>query len=99
MCEVALLNGVGLEKALDINIRYDGNAAILPVRVAEWLGVTHRDEMSGDRRAYAPRVLFQGEWEDLTSLNDRKLLSFNQIADAIEASWLTHKGEETGSGE
>ena len=53
---------------------YDGESGELPVAVFEWLGLERDPLLIGEKRA-----IF---------LNDDDGLSFNEIADAIEATYL-----------
>lgn len=68
----------------------DYEDAVLPESVGRWLGVDG-DNIAVDARFVehgAPRSSFV-----LTELNDVRRLSFSQIADAIEATYLTEAGD------
>lgn len=94
-CEVAIRNGLALEvKPGDIDcdcdlhqnmeeiISYNGDATVLPEAVKEWLGLERSN----------PSVEYDGDYsENLATLNDSGLKDFAQLADIIEANYLTEK--------
>lgn len=85
-CEVAIREGVQVERTIcDCNVegccrstRYDGGDAWLPKSVQKWLGVDNGD---------IP-IFYEDELLSAADLNDNRALSFEQIADAIEATYL-----------
>jgi hypothetical protein len=96
MCEVAIRNGVQLEITEGEGARrYDGVEGLLPVRVAQWLELGGKElgmDLSDDplARLVSPLVSSSAGQQamELSSLNDTFEWTFNEIADAIEASWL-----------
>lgn len=89
-CELALGDGVKVVKTLvepspyADHYAYDGKATFLPTSVQEWLGIIAED----------PSVLFtdpESETEvtwGLVGINDGLGASFDQIADALERTYL-----------
>ncbi len=79
LCDLAVKNGVEVEVTHDqcAFVRYDGDTALPPPSVNKWAGV----------RAQTLRVRTDGTPSriSLTYANDARALSFNQIADLIEA--------------
>lgn len=57
---------------------YDGDTAILPPSVRDWLGLDERD----------PHATYAGESYKLSRLNDDGGFNFADIADIIERSYL-----------
>lgn len=53
--------------------------------VVDWLGLTDED----DKDSRVLHVHYEGEYRELASLNDSEGLSFAEIADLIEAEWLS----------
>jgi len=77
LCELALEKGIVTRSKEPLGIfRYDQARYILPVAVAKWAGIEA-----------VPRLSNAGS---LTTLNDRLLYDFNQIADVIEEEWLNN---------
>lgn len=54
--------------------QYDESAGELPMRVQQWAGLTEGN----------PTVLYRGDTETLSTLNDLRGQNFEQIADVIE---------------
>lgn len=87
-CELAVKDGipVKVEDLPDRNSEgikgtcrhYDGNDAVLPPAVRDWLGLEARD----------PYADYNGERHKLSKLNDDGGFNFNDIADIIERSYL-----------
>ena len=78
-CEIAIDHG------LDIDVRqtpdkvfYDGNSLWLPASVAGWLGIPEEAV-----------VVWRDSQYSLANLNDGVRLSFGEIADIIEETYLT----------
>lgn len=83
-CEVAIANGVALEKETRPSglVSYSGTGWFLPAAVMEWLGVSHHNPLLGAYRA--------SEW------NDTEGLSFRGIAALIREEYGL---EEASDGE
>lgn len=64
---------------------FDGSDAVLPESVQQWLGLTE-----GHPGVLSDRTYSDGELvpEGLAVLNDDRGWDFDQIADAIERTWL-----------
>ena len=75
LCEIALLNGLTLDKRIRDNSRvdYDDAYGFIPYAVQEWIGLK---STNGD-------LCTDEKYETLTILND-KGLTFTQMADVIE---------------
>jgi hypothetical protein len=83
-CEAAIKDGLELRSYVSESGQksFDGCLSYLPVLVQEWLGVDDPNPWLGECRA-AP-------------MNDNLRWNFDQIADAIEATYLCHLNEKTG---
>lgn len=81
-CEIAAKNGAELEIRNDGDFRYyDDHETDLPPSVFAWLGLGP-DEDTLDVRTKA------SEYTDVITLNDQLEWSFEDIADAIEESYV-----------
>lgn len=79
-CEVAIAGGLSIEKTLGENrVRYDGTGAMLPQSVRNWFGFYTND---------VPVKYAEGE-STCVGLNDASRLSFAEIADVVEATYLS----------
>ena len=65
---------------------FKGSAAVLPVEVEDWLGISSHNPMLFDS---------DNEYHSATDLNDSFGYTFDQIADAIERTYA--KNTEAGS--
>jgi hypothetical protein len=102
-CEVAIANGVVLQSELvssapESFTRYhwDGGktASYLPAPVVQWLGI---DEREGPDTPVNPKLLHEkGNLIGATTLNDSYSLTFSQIADAFEKTYLPEDAENAG---
>ncbi len=86
-CEVAIANGVGIEKkkgplseALSI-VYYGEDSSSLPTEVQRWLGL--RSQNGGFYTEYTDKDGYK--ISGLTGANDEMRYTFTQIADLIEA--------------
>lgn len=87
-CEVALEAGVALEHQVLGSYHYfsGGNTGVLPAAVARWLGVLTTNPL-----LRVPPHLVKagmGDPETAISLNDQRKFTFEQIAEAIEYTFL-----------
>ena len=84
-CEVAISNGLELSRNSDeTTVTYGGHEEDqhLPIEVQQWLGLSGMDPE-------VTRETANGfESTELTACNDTHLMSFSDIADAIEATYL-----------
>lgn len=88
-CEVAIRDGAEVNKSVcdcgseecHKSTRYDNGDAWLPKSVQDWLGVDGKD---------VP-IKYEDDMCSASDLNDNHALTFEQIADAIEAHYLTEK--------
>ncbi len=80
-CVVAMKGGLELELGTSYanRVTYDGHAGGMPGKVREWFG--------GDP-AITITAIYNGEQHSLADLNDVYSLSFNQIADCLEETYL-----------
>lgn len=89
LCELAEAEGV-TESAYDAEEgawTYDGEAAYLPPRVAEWAGLPLVEGYPEVGRNWSlPRVMTPLGEETLVALNDDLRWNFAQIADAIDGA-------------
>lgn len=78
LCELAIKDGIPIEKYRGNNVFYfDNQLKILPDSVAEWAGLNSFSGML---------YKFLDEGSSLADLNDRGV-SFSQIAGVIEGQW------------
>lgn len=82
-CEVAIANGLNVERAVapQGSVAYNDNRQFLPDEVVGWLGIS----------SYNP-VLDEDEMSTATYYNDVVGSSFSAIADLIEAKYLNEQG-------
>jgi hypothetical protein len=76
-CDVAFRNGVTIEAMVydgDTDMCYDGEAAFLPRKVIDWLGIESNNPRIGNHHAV--------EW------NDSMHMSFSEIADILEREFF-----------
>jgi hypothetical protein len=64
---------------------YMGQKAYLPFEVIRWAGI----ETGDDPKLSASVTTTLGKARYFTSLNDAQRLSFNEIADLVDANWET----------
>lgn len=86
LCKIAVADGVIDPKqveALEGEVAYAGQAAVLPWVVMDWAGL--RNARGDVRPLRSVRGFFAGNIYDLSSLNDHGK-DFDYIADVIEAS-------------
>lgn len=96
-CEVAIASGVELEvtesetrytESTIYRRRYNGTAAVMPEPVVEWLGLP---PLTAD----PDLIVGDGEIRCASYLNDDRKLTFAQIADAFERTFLKETNEDS----
>lgn len=91
-CELALADGVYMTKIISENIVfYDGSPGTLPLQVRSWLGI----QLDDPRVTLSPNGVDYPIKYSLTHVNDGLRLAFAQIADAIEAEYLSDDDDQT----
>lgn len=81
-CEISGV--VEPDNPADHLVHYNGNATTLPPKVQDWLGVDYGDvEVIGSSFWYDTQDLVK-----VSILNDNREFSFDQIADALERTYL-----------
>lgn len=86
LCKIAVADGVIDPKqveALEGEVEYAGQAAVLPRVVMDWVGLDHTQGEVRPLRSV--RDVAPGDWYRLSALNDDGK-DFDYIADVIEAS-------------
>lgn len=75
-CEVAVRHGAEVVVERDKGLKtYDGQQLLLPASVVEWFGLEHNNPY------------LRPDYSSASNLNDNFMLSFNEIADAIEQTF------------
>lgn len=86
LTEVAIANGVpcAVREGVDGATYYDGSGSILSFNVAGWYGFAEEETMGGN-----PALEHNGVHTDCVTANDDLEWDFNQIADALDATYGT----------
>lgn len=89
-CDVAVEEGVINPPVTNMNgvLFYAGMSALLPLAVADWLGLSNHPILDLPSREDDIEAL------TLVGLNDEQSLSFSQIADLIDYTYLSDDSED-----
>lgn len=101
-CRVALANGVEMEITSkpdaftrDAITSFHGNSSFMPPKVSQWLGLAGSGS-DYDKTGWPENpalVAEDGVEYSASVLNDERLYTFDQIADAFERTYLTSESE------
>lgn len=80
-CRVAIKDGLNIKVVTSAlwSFTIDGSSGYLPESVSNWLGIDSDN----------PRLYVDDQQFSAVNLNDYRLFSFDQIADAFERTYLT----------
>lgn len=80
-CEVSIKNRVilNVSQTKDNTYLYDGDEGVLPESVSQWLGVDRDPVLTNGKRLHV----------SCSTLNDHRRKTFNEIADWVEATYLS----------